>query len=120
MPAYSFGETIVIDTPISVGEIRKMAEEGFGDMVKAVVDLNKRIIALNAELHADEEAVLLSRGSDKQNLWGINLYPDRFPTDWVEFDSMINIRPEQGNHTRRVEDQTVRDKIMGVVMKLVV
>jgi hypothetical protein len=120
MPAYSFGETIVIDSPISIDEIQTMAAGGFGDMVKAVVDLDKRIMALNAELHADEEAVLLSRGSDKQNLWGISLYPDRFPTDWVEFDSMINIRPKQGNHTRRVEDQTIRDKIMGVVTKLVV
>ena len=81
-----------------------MAREQFGDMVKAVVDVEQGIMAIGGELHADEEAVLLDQGSRQADLWGINLYPDAAAVRALEFDSMINVRPAQGNRSRSVED----------------
>jgi hypothetical protein len=82
----------VVRTRISLHEIRRMAHEQFGDFVKAVVDVEQELIAINGELHADEEALLLQHGARQTDLWGINLYPDRPPVELIEFDSMINVR----------------------------
>jgi hypothetical protein len=100
-------------------ELNKMAEERFGNMVKAVVDIEKEIMAVDAELHADEEAELLENGSKQENLWGINIYPEMPKGEWIEFDSMINLRPSQGNRTRGVDKPEIRQKIVGIVNKLV-
>ncbi|MDP2587432.1 MAG: DUF5674 family protein [bacterium] len=103
---------------ISVGELSKMAEQMYGTFVKAVVDLNRGLLVVDAEMHADEEQYLLEQGSKQEDLWGINLYPEHFGTDkFVEFDSMINIKPRQNNRSRSVEDADIREKIMVIVRK---
>ncbi len=107
------------DDPITLAEMKGMAVAMFGDMVKAVVDVERRIMAVDAELHADEEAALLERGSRQADLWGINLYPDMPGDDFVEFDSMINLRPARGNRSRGVEDPALRERIIAVVDALV-
>jgi hypothetical protein len=99
--------------------LKEIAEKRFGDMVKGVVDIEKGIMALGGELHADEEAFLLEKGSQQKDLWGINLYPDMSGVDFLEFDSMINIRPSQNNRSRYVEDPLIRQKILSIVGKLV-
>ena len=96
-----------------------MAETRFGDLVKAVVDVRRNIMALDADLHADEEALLLENGSAQADLWGINLYPGLPTADWIEFDSMINIRPSQGNRSRGVDDPVIQARIIDVVDSLV-
>lgn len=101
---------------VSRDELRLMASAGFGDMVKGVVDVDRELLALDADLHADLEALLLEKGSAQNSLWGINLYPDE-DEDFVEFDSLINIRPMSGNRSRGVEDSAIREKIMEVVEK---
>ena len=111
--------TILISEPISTQQLREAGEELYGDMVKAVVDVEKGVMAVGAELHADEEAFLLEQNSIQENLWGINLYTNRAMGEMVEFDSMINIRPRQNNRSRGVEDASVRDKIIAVVQGLV-
>lgn len=105
--------------PITLAEIKEMAVAMFGDMVKVVVDVERRVMAMDAELHADEEAALLERGSRQVDLWGINLYPDMRGEDFVEFDSMINLRPARGNRSRGVEDPALRERIIAVVDELV-
>ena len=112
-------DVILIDKPISRKELKDAAEQLFGDMVKAVIDVEKGIMAIGGELHADEEAFLLARDSKQENLWGINLYPERDFTEMIEFDSMINIRPRQNNRSRGVEDPTVREQITNITRKLV-
>jgi hypothetical protein len=87
--------------------------------VKAVVDIKRRVMAIGGELHADEEAVLLEQGSTQENLWGINLYPGRNDEEFIEFDSMINLRPSQGNRSRGVDDAAIRESIVAVVRGLV-
>ncbi len=110
--------TIITDT-ISVLELKKLAENFFGDMVKGVVDIELRTLALDAELHADLESFLLQNGSSQKNLWGINLYPDLKGDAFLEFDSMINIRPSQNNRTRGVDDPAIRETIRSIVMEKV-
>ena len=105
---------------MSRSELAAIAESGFGDMVKAVVDVNRSVMAIGGELHADEEAQLLRDGSQQTDLWGINLYPGEPDDSWIEFDSLINIRPSQNNRSRSVQDDAIRAAIIGVVNRLVV
>ena len=105
---------------ITLGDIRVLAANGFGDMVKGVVDIEREVIALDAELHADLESLLLEDGSSHEDLWGVNFYPDLSGEEFVEFDSMINIRPLQGNRSRAVEDELVRAKIFEIVARKIV
>jgi hypothetical protein len=109
----------IVREPITLGELRDLAREQFGDMVKAVVDVRRAVMAIGGELHADEEATLLEEGSGQPDLWGINLYPDVSPDERVEFDSMINVRPGQGNRSRSVEDAARRERIREIVTRLV-
>lgn len=109
----------IIEQPIVRTDLSQIAKERFGDLVKAVVDIEKSIMAIGGELHADEEATLLEQGSEQKNLWGINLYPDLVGDDLVEFDSMINVRPSQNNRSRSVEDEEIRKKIMKIVNDLI-
>lgn len=96
-----------------------MAQNRFGNLVKAVVDVDQEIMAIDAELHADEEALLLEQGSKQQHLWGINLYPGLKGKDFIEFDSVINLRPIQNNLSREVDDPKLRQQINRIVNSLV-
>jgi len=106
---------LIVEDIISRKELKVLAENLLGDLVKAVVDVEKEILILDAELHADMEAFLLENGSKQETLWGINLYPDMEEEDFIEFDSMINIRPRQGNRSRGVEDINIQNKIIEIV-----
>ena len=108
--------TIITDT-LTLNELKKMAAQMFGNMVKAVVDVERELLAVDAELHADLEALLLEAGSKQHNLWGINLYPELSGEALIEFDSMINMRPSQGNKSRGVEKSEIRGKIAAIVAK---
>lgn len=112
-------EIHLINKKISRDELKKIAEERFGDLAKAVIDIEQKIMAIGGELHADEEGFLLNNGSLQENLWGINLYPDKYPNDWIGFDSMINIRPSQDNRSRQVENSDIRERIIEIVKSLI-
>ena len=106
-----------MDTEITIDELKSIAEVGFGEMVKAVVDVDLGIVAIDAELHSDLEAYCIERESKLKNLWGINYYPEMEGEDFIEYDTMINIRPTQGNNGRAVEDESIRKKIIDITNK---
>ena len=110
----------IITQSVTLNEIKAMAIATFGNLVKAVVDVERELIAVDAELHSDLEALLLENGSKQKNLWGINLYPEIQGDDFVEFDSMINMRPSQGNRSRSVENEEMRKKIVSIVAKRII
>ncbi len=109
----------IIREHITREQLKQFAHNTFVDLVKTVVDVDRGIMAVGGELHADEETVLLEDGSKQTNLWGINLYPDKTGEDFVEFDSMINLRPSQNNRSRGVDDPAIRQQIIAVVSKLI-
>ena len=109
----------IIRGPISKEKLKESAKEMFGDFVKAVVDIEKSIMAIGGELHADEERVLLEDGSRQKDVWGINLWIEKDADDWIEFNSMINVRPSQGNRTRGIDDNDIKIKIRAIVKQLV-
>ena len=109
----------IVRDRISRADLGRLAEEQFGDWIKAVVDVSRGLVAIGGDLHADDEAALLADGSRQRDLWGINLYPGETGGDWIEFDSMINLRPSEGNRSRGVDDDRVRARIREVVGSLV-
>ncbi|HEY4496006.1 MAG TPA: DUF5674 family protein [Candidatus Paceibacterota bacterium] len=111
----------IIKKPITRIELKKIAEERFGDLAKAVVDVEQKIMAVGGELHVDMETLLMEKeNSLRKNTWGINLYPENFVEDFVEFDSMINLKPTLGNRTRNVENEKEREKIKTIVNNLII
>ena len=107
----------ILNEQITRDTLSVIAAQGFGDMVKGVVDVELGLLAIDGELHADLESLLLENGSRQANLWGINLYPETDDEDFIEFDSLINIRPLQGNRSRGVEDPAIREQIEEVVRR---
>jgi len=110
---------VTADEPIAIDELRHLVPGRFRDFVKGVVDLRRSVLLLDADMHADQEAALLAEGSRQQDLWGINLYPQLEAPDWLEFDSMINLRPSFGNRSRGVDDAVTRDAIATLIATLV-
>lgn len=105
--------------PITRERLVEIAQERFGDMVKGVVDVQNRLLVLEADLHSDQEVFLLERGSQQQDLWGINIYPDLEGDDFIEFDSMINLRPSHGNNSRGVDDPQTQQLIREIVGEVI-
>lgn len=109
----------IVDS-ISVAELQQMAERMYGSLVKADVDVARKVVIVDMEMHADGEAELLQNGSKQEDLWGINLYPAKFGMDdFIEFDSMINLKPRQQNMTRGVEDEAIQQQIRTIITGVV-
>ena len=111
----------IVSEPTTIAHLRQVAERTFGDLglVKAVVDIERRVMAIGGGLHVDEQAVLLNAGSRQRDVWGINLYPDQFGSlDWLEFESIVNLRPPT-NRSRSVQDPATQALVIDVVRSLV-
>ena len=112
-------DMVILDKQIPIEELTKIAGELYGDMVKAVADVHNGLISIDAELHSDLERFLLENGSRQEDLWGFNIYPEMSGEDFIEFDSLINIRPRQNNRSRYVENAEIRDSIIKIVDKYI-
>ena len=105
----------IIQDKISLDELKKLAPKNYGDMIKAVIDIEQKILAIGGELHADAEALLLEQGSQQKDLWGFNIYPEKLKEEIIEYTSLINIRPHQENHSLEVESKEIRIKIAQIL-----
>jgi hypothetical protein len=110
---------IVEGEPMAPATLRVLVDRFFEDMVKFVVDVEREIIAVGGELHADAEALLLDGGSRQEALWGANYFPGRGPADCIEFTSLINIRPAQGNRSMEIQDESVRARVRELTLRLI-
>ena len=110
----------IIKTSITRDTALEIGNEFYDEMVKGVVDVEKEIIALGGEYHMDANIVLLEQGSLQSNLWGFNLYPLRPASDWIEYTSLINIRPHANNRTMTVEDEAIRDAMKRIIEKSII
>jgi len=111
---------LLINKPISLQHLTQKVQTGFSDLIKIVVDTEKEIMAADAELHADLEELLLSKGSAQEFLWGANLYPQKSEDDFIEYTAFMNIRPAQDNRSMEIEDEKLRLKVKEIVNKLVI
>lgn len=109
----------IIDEVIKKSDLLNCEVVFDGPMIKGVVDIEKELLGVDANMYADIEQMFLTGGSKQENLWGINLYPEDTEEDFLEFDSMINIRPIQNNRSRGVENAEIREKIKAIVEKWV-
>ncbi len=109
----------ILQKPIPITKLKELAQNTFGDMIKCVADVQKGLLAIDADLHADLERLLLEDGSAQESLWGFNLWVEEEGEDFIEYDSLINIRSWQGNPSRDVEDPEVRKAIKSIVDKFI-
>lgn len=109
----------ILQQPISRSELKELAKNTFVEMIKCVADVKNGLLAVDAELHSDLEHLLLANGSEQQNLWGFNLWVEEEGEDFIEFDSLINIRSWQGNPSRDVQDPDTRSAIRSIVNKFI-
>lgn len=109
----------IIKEKIRKDELKEIAQEGFGIVVKAVVDVEKELIAIGGEFHADANVLLIENGSKQKNLWGINIYLDKPKDKWIEFVALINIRPSMDNRSMEIQNQKIKEKIKEIIDKLI-
>ncbi|MCQ2156845.1 MAG: DUF5674 family protein [Bacteroidales bacterium] len=110
---------IILKDRLTVSQLSEIAAELYVDMIKAVADVRLGTLAIDAELHSDLEQLLLENGSLQDDLWGFNIYPEVEGDDFIEFDSLINIRPRQNNRSRNVEDESIQSRIREIVNNFV-
>lgn len=111
---------LIIKNPLTLKEIEKNHNHFFSEMVKIVVDIEQETIALDTELHADLEQELLEKGSKQENLWGANIYFDKPQDEFIEYTSLINIRPAQNNKNMEVLNSKVKEKMKKIINKLII
>lgn len=107
----------IIDKKITESELREIAKDFYTDMIKGVVDIERGILAIGGEYHMDANMILIENGSKQQNVWGFNWYFDRTGDERIEYISLINIRPAQGNRAMEVQDAVLRDTMKIVISK---
>ncbi len=105
---------IVLTKKATEEQIKKMCYE-FGSYIKVVVDIEKGILAGGAAMHYDEEQALLEYGCKQENLWGGGI---DFATGALDYNSMINVRPNQENQSRDILAPEKRDKLKAIVEEL--
>jgi len=109
----------IVKDKIGIAELKEMSKKMFGGLIKAMVDIEKEIMAVDAPMHADLLEFLIEKeNSEPKNLWGINIYSEKSGNDFIEFDSIMNLKPDLGNKTRGVESEEIRKKIIEIVKKL--
>ena len=112
-------EIVIVERRIEPTELARLVRLLFGNMVKIVVDVERRVAAVGGELHADAEQLLLADGSRQADLWGANYYPGRPPDDCIEYTALINIRPAQGNRSMQIADQTICERVREITFALI-
>jgi hypothetical protein len=112
-------DVVLVESRLDPAELRRLVAAHFEDMVKYVVDVERGIAAVGGELHADEEALLLDHGSRQEHLWGANYYPGRGEVGCIEYTSLINIRPAQGNRSMVIADEAMRERVREITFALI-
>ncbi len=109
----------ILHSPIMRDALLRHLDQPFPDMIKCVVDLEREVVAIGGELHADAEELMLEEGSRQKDVWGANLYPNASPGERLEYSALINIRPSMGNRSMEVQDAGIRERIRRVIEKLI-
>ena len=109
----------IVDRSISPKELKALAQEYYGDLIKGVVDIKRELVALGGEMHADAEEILLKDGSKQSDLWGFNILLDKAKEECLMYESFINIRPRDNNKNLEVQDPKIREKMKRIIFEKV-
>src|SRR3989338_8523118 len=101
----------IVTEPIPILEVEELAKDSYTTMIKGVVDIERASIALGGEYHIDANNRLIEDGSLQPHLWGFNIHFDRGSSEWLEYRSLINIRPAAGNRSMLVKDANLQEKM---------
>jgi hypothetical protein len=112
-------DLVIAAEKLEPSEVARLVQLFFGDMVKYVVDVERRIAAVGGQLHADAEQLLLDAGSRQRDLWGANYYPGKGPDDCIEYTALVNIRPAQGNRSMLIADDAIRGRVREITFALI-
>ncbi len=105
----------VVNDEISKAELEEIAKEFYVTMIKGVVDIEQEIIAFGGEYHIDANGILIENGSKQGDIWGFNIVLEKTPDSWIEYISLINIRPQVGNMNMEVQDDKIREKMKKII-----
>ena len=109
---------VFIDKPVNLNSIWNDRETTYTELHKFAIDVENEWVVIDGEMQADCETVLLEQGSQQQNIWGGNVYPENRDADFLEFTSFINIRPSQDNPSINLLNTELRDKVTRMINKL--
>ena len=109
----------IVHAPIERGELEELARSSHRALVKGVADIERKVVALGGEWHMDANTALITDGSEQKNLWGFNVYPKERGDKALEYISLINIRPAQGNKTMELADLNLRRTIRDILKVLI-
>jgi hypothetical protein len=110
---------IITDKKISPEQLKILCDQWFGDMVKVVADIEKQVIGIGGELHADAEKELIATESKPQDLWGANFYPWLSPENRIDFTALINIRPNQDNPAMEILNENIKSRMQQIIEQLI-
>lgn len=106
---------LLLITKHATKEQIEQASQDLAGYIKVVVDVEKEILTAGGMKHVEGEQLLLKHDSNQENLWGGGFDVE---TEEIDYDSMINIRPSQGNSSRQVMDEAIREKMDTTIKKL--
>jgi len=109
----------IISNPITIEELKEKHMHFFKSIIKGVVDVQRKVVVVDGDLHSGIEKLPLEDGSSPEDLWGINIYPFKGRENFIEYSALINIKPHQGNFSIEVEDLAIRKKIEDIVKALI-
>lgn len=92
--------------PFTKEEIGKLKEQ-FEVYIKTVIDVENKICSSGMDRHFEGEQILLGRGSKQSNIWGGGI---DLETKTIDFNSFINIRPNDKNMSNEIQDPTTRSE----------
>lgn len=108
-------EILIAREPVDRETLDALAKEWHVSLVKGVADISRAVVALGGEWHMDANSLLIEDGSEQKNLWGFNIYPKEHGDTAIEYNSLINIRPLQGNRSMEILDEETRKAVRKVV-----
>jgi hypothetical protein len=104
---------LILRDSVTPAQLAQMLE-ALGTYVKLAVDVERDLAAGGGELHADCEQALIEDGSRQEDIWGA----DWDPAGEVRFESLINIRPRQGNRGLAIQSPELRQRVERIVRRI--
>ena len=107
----------IVREQLKAEEMKALAEETFGDMIKVVVDLKREILVAGGALHSDGEELLLEDGSEQVDLWGANYFPAKNAGRKIEYTSLINQYHLGNKDSQTIKDSRIQDQVKNVIAR---